>query len=127
MPERSTAAFPKERRLRRRADFLRVQSEGRRVTSAHFVFLVAPGPDRAGPCRLGLVVTRKVGPAVERNRIRRVCRETFRRWPEFLPGGVDLVVIARAGAQALGASDVRREWGEIAGVLRKRAPRRDHP
>lgn len=112
--------YGKDRRLRRRADFLRVQSEGSRVTSEHFVFLVAPGA-AAAPARLGLVVSRKAGPAVRRNRIKRLCREAFRTWPEFLPDGTDLVVIAKAGADALSLESVRREWGRVATVLRKRA------
>ena len=115
--------FGKDRRLRKRADFLRVQSEGRRVTTPHFTLLVAArGDDGAPACaRLGIVVTKKIGGAVQRNRIKRVCRECFRLWPEMLPDGADLVVIARAGAHELTRDDVAAEWRAAHRPLLKRA------
>jgi len=120
----SPASFGPERRLRRRADFVRVQAVGQRATTPHFVLLVAAREPRgagvAGCARLGIVVTRKIGNAVQRNRIKRVCRECFRLWPELVPDGIDLVVIARSGADELGLSDVRGEWERSLPVLRKR-------
>jgi ribonuclease P protein component len=103
--------FPKDRRLRRRADFLRVQSEGRRISTPHFTVLVAaqPGP-RPGPARLGIVATRKLGGAVQRNRVKRLCRECFRTWAGFVPAHTDVVVIARGGAHLLSLREVRDEW-----------------
>jgi ribonuclease P protein component len=111
--------FGKERRLRRRADFLRVQAIGQRATTPHFVLLVA-AQDDAGCSRVGFVVTRKIGNAVQRNRIKRVCRECFRTWPELVPDGIDLVVIARSGADELGAAKVRAEWESARPSLLKR-------
>ena len=73
------------------------------------------------PSRIGVVVTRKVGNAVARNRIKRVCRECFRQWPDLLPPGVDLVVIARQGADALGLAEARAEWLAVERVLWRRA------
>jgi ribonuclease P protein component len=85
------------------------------------VFLVArtTAPDGA-PARLGLVVTKKVGSAVERNRVKRVCRECFRLWPDFVAAGVDLLVIARQGAPQLGLAQVREEWTRAQAALRHR-------
>jgi ribonuclease P protein component len=74
-----------------------------------------------GPPRLGLVVSRKVGSAVRRNRVKRLCRECFRQWPSLLPNGVDLIVIAREGAPELGLADVRAEWRGVERLLKKRA------
>jgi RNase P protein component len=70
--------------------------------------------------RLGMIVTKKVGDSPERNRIRRVCRECFRTWPDMLPAGVDFIVIPKSGAVALGLAEVRTEWGRVKGVLDKR-------
>ena len=75
------------------------------------MLLVAKREEReSSPARLGIVVTKRVGHAVARNRIKRVCRECFRLWPDLVPDGIDLVVIARDGAHELGLADVRREW-----------------
>jgi ribonuclease P protein component len=128
-------AFGRDRRLRKHADFARAQRLGRRVSTDHFTLLVAaqprslgrgpPEPPSApgalGPSRLGIVVTRKIGGAVSRNRIKRLCRECFRTCPDLLPCGADLIVIARPGADTLELADVRREWLGVSRLLRKRA------
>lgn len=83
--------------------------------------MVAAGPDPVGPARLGITATRKIGGAVQRNRIKRVVREAFRLGPDRLPHGVDLVVIAKAGAHELGLADVVAEWDAVRGLLERRA------
>ena len=86
--------FGPERRLRARAEFKAVESRGRRV-SGRFVILVGAAND--GPDdRLGIVASRKVGGAVERNRAKRRLRELFRR-RERRAGdrSLDVVAIAR--------------------------------
>ena len=65
-------------------------------------------------------MTKKIGSSPERNRIKRVCRECFRTWPELVPDGVDLVVIARQGAAELGLATVRAEWESAWPALLKR-------
>jgi ribonuclease P protein component len=110
-----------QRRLRRHGEFVRAQKTGRRVGTAHFTLLVAAQPPPPRPPRLGLVVSRGVGNAVHRNRVKRLCRECFRLLPELLPHGVDLVVIARSGAPELGLAEVRAEWRGAQRLLMKRA------
>ena len=86
----------------RRPDFLRVTGQGRRISSRFFVIFVlareqdaerGPGDPRGRP-RLGITVTRKVGNAVRRNRIKRLVREWFRTAKRRL-GPYDVVVIAK--------------------------------
>ena len=95
-------------RLKRRADFQRVQSTGRKIHTAHFVVAVLVRPE-GGPTRLGITATRKVAPAVGRNRIKRVMREVFRRNRELFPTACDVVAIAKDGASGLGYHEVLAE------------------
>ncbi len=97
-----------------------MQTHGERATSRHFVFLVTARESVTAPARLGIVATRKVGNAVVRNRIKRVCRECFRLWPGFVPDGTDLVIIAREGAHQLPLDEVRSEWSRARPALLKR-------
>ncbi len=105
--------------MRKRADFLRVQKDGTAVRTPHFVMLVAARTELSEPSRLGVVVTKKIGGAVVRNRVKRLCRESFRLTPEMLPKGIDLVVIAKPGAGDLGLRDVQAEWSKASAKLRR--------
>ena len=76
----SGEALLPEERLRRRADFLRCYQRGRRYYGQWVTLhVVDRGPGAAGP-RLGITVTRKVGGAVVRHRIKRRIKEIYRRW-----------------------------------------------
>ena len=103
-------------RIRSRTDFLRVQRDGKRVHTRHFVIMVWPGQDQ----RLGITVTRRVAGAVGRNRVRRLVREVFRRNRELFPR-CDLVFIARAGADRLGYGQVLAEVVSAEAALRRAA------
>ena len=120
-PSLGTFRFAKARRLRSRREILAVQGKGSRVHTAHFVLIVGPGPTSVGASRLGITVTRKIGDAVRRNRVKRVVREAFRLDPSLLPAGIDLLVIAKAGAPTLGLAEVQAEWGTARNVLQRKA------
>ena len=124
MPSVRDASLPspssRERRLRLRGDFLRVQQTGLRVTSAHFVFLLASGAEPR-PSRLGITVSRKVGNAVVRNRAKRIVREAFRALPGFVPDGIDLVVVVRAPLEGMKAQDALQEWRSVSTLVERRS------
>jgi ribonuclease P protein component len=61
------------------------------------------------PARLGITVSRRVGPAVVRSRVKRRIREWFRRQQTSVPGGKDVVVIARASAARTSPVDAARD------------------
>jgi ribonuclease P protein component len=83
-------------RLRQRADFL-AAAGGRKAATAAFV-VQARGRDDDGPVRVGFTVSRKVGTAVERNRVRRRLRDVVRLAAERLRAGHDYVLIGRRAA-----------------------------
>ena len=72
---KGTARFTKAARLRHRQEFLRAQAQGKRFHTRHFGVTLAPMTE--GHPRLGLVATRRMGKAVQRNRVKRLLREFF--------------------------------------------------
>ena len=89
----------RSRRLSRSADFDAVYRRGRSASSRHLVvyaFARDPGAGASEP-RVGLTVSRKVGGAVERNRVKRLLREASARVTPGLAADVDLVIVARPG------------------------------
>jgi ribonuclease P protein component len=91
---------PGRARLSRSGDFDRVIRRGRSHASRELVLYVFPR-EEPGPTRLGLSVSRKVGGAVQRNRVKRLLREAFTLESARLPQGTDAVVVARQEAWGL--------------------------
>ncbi len=89
--------FRKEEHLTRPADFRKVFERRCSVSDARLI--VYGLPNARDYCRLGLSVSRKVGPAVHRNRLRRLYREAFRLSRAEMPVGLDLVLIPRSPAE----------------------------
>jgi ribonuclease P protein component len=108
---------PRRRRLSRSAEFDRVYREGRSHAGRHLVLYFFPREDDDEPPRLGLSVGRKVGGAVERNKVKRLLREAFWAAEERLPVGHDFVVVARAEAGDLaereGLAGIKGELDEL--------------
>jgi ribonuclease P protein component len=109
-------------RLTRSAEFERVYRQGRSQANRHLVLYTFPNPD-AESARVGFSVSRKVGGAVDRNRVKRLLREAFDRSRPRLEGGQDVVVIARPDARELaereglaGVDAALRELLERAGL-----------
>ena len=112
------------RKLSRSADFDRVFREGRSFATRHLVLHAFPRPEAAtldseAPPRLGVSVGRRVGGAVERNRVKRMLREAFRAVAPSLPRGHDFVLVARSEAAELaqsgGAPAFEQSLRELAG------------
>ncbi len=88
--------FGKDLRLRHRHDFLRLARDGKRIHTGCFIAVILAGLDRSP--RLGITVTKRVGNAVTRNRIKRICREYFRHHRDRLTSAWDINLIAKPPA-----------------------------
>lgn len=104
-PGPARPARRKRRRLSRSGEFDRVYREGRSHAGRHLILYAFPrGGERDGP-RLGISVGRRVGGAVERNRVKRALRESFWECAGPLPETHDFVIVARPEAAKLTAEE----------------------
>jgi ribonuclease P protein component len=128
-PDRRRETFSRDDRLRKRREFEACYASGVRVSGRHLqVFFLrgsAPATPSASPPRprLGLSVSRRVGGAVDRNRIRRRLREIFRRNRDlFGDRGGDLVINARPPAAQASFTELRDEYRSLVGRGLSRSP-----
>ena len=99
--------FPKLCRLRKSWEFQRVWKMGCKLHTPHFILLVAENSNKSS--RLGLTVSRKVGNAVMRNRIKRYVRDFFRHNKGKFPVAVDFSVVAKRNAASLNVAEAHAE------------------
>jgi ribonuclease P protein component len=112
-------------RLSRSAEFERVYRHGRSVANRQLVLYTFPNASTERP-RLGLSVSRKVGGAVQRNKVKRLLREAFAQAEGELITGQDVVVVARPPAGELadreGLAGVDAALAELIGKAGLRGP-----
>ena len=112
----SFCCFPKQDRLLKRSEFASVFDSGAKVVCRELVIFACPA---TGKGRIGLVVSKKVGNAVVRNRVKRLLREAYRQhWRSSTAPLVDIVVVAR---HVCGACDFRRIKSALLGCQRRLA------
>ena len=105
----------KEEKVRSRTDYLRISKEGERYQTEHFQVSICP--NRLSFPRLGIAVGKRVGKAVERNRLKRIIREVFRLNKAALLPSSDFVITGKKGAAGLNFSQVAKE---LKGIIEER-------
>jgi len=99
-------SFPKTARLLHRQQFVSMSQTGHKFAGRHLILLVG---EMSGECtRLGITVSKRVGCAVVRNRLKRLLREVYRISRETWPLA-DCVVIARSSAAKCSVADLHRD------------------
>ena len=98
------------RRIRRSSEYQRTRREGKSYQTTHFVVIINPA---AGFSRLGTTVSRRVGNAVCRNRVKRWLRDFFRNYYKKFGQIVDVSIIAKKQAGHLSRMQVDRELKQV--------------
>ncbi len=117
------ARLTRARRLRKPWQFAATTRKGQRLFTRHFLVFVRA--TREAAARLGITVSRKVGCAVRRNRIKRLVREVFRQATASTADPIDIVVIARPGISLPTYVEVDQELASALAAYFKRTMRRD--
>jgi len=98
-------SLPRAARLLKAGDFAALKGKSKRISVRHFVAEFSPNDQTT--CRLGQAVSRRVSKrAVDRNRIKRLVRESYRHARSSLPT-LDILLIARSSAVQTPSSDLR--------------------
>jgi len=114
VPERG---FGAKERLVTNSEFRRVIKDGKARRGTHFVLHIRRGSEGR---RIGISVSKAVGNAVQRNRMKRVVRETYRLHKHEIENDVEVVVVVRRAAVDGTSSSLLGEWRDLlakAGVL----------
>lgn len=105
--------FRHHNRIKNRPEFLACYSRGRKYHSRCFLLFcfADTSAGKQDEPRIGISVGRKIGNAVQRNRIKRLVREFFRLEREAFPSGADIIIVAKRGIDPtkLCLTDIRED------------------
>ena len=109
--------FTKADRILKRSEFLRLKESGKSIHNRYFMVSYCPG--RYDRNRLGVTVSKRVGNATTRNRIKRHIREYFRLNKHDLAGSWDINVIAKRDAAEIGSEETKKWLQNLIDELRR--------
>jgi ribonuclease P protein component len=107
--DRPPLLFPRSSRLKQSRDFATLRQQGQRLVKGCLIANWRILPEGA-KSRVGIIASRKLGPAVARNRARRLLRETFRLHQYDLSSSVTMVLVATPSIVGKGLADVERDF-----------------
>lgn len=93
--------------IKKNFEFLRAYKKGRYYVGRYLVLYALKNGSEAN--RLGITVSRKIGKSVRRNRLKRLVRENYRLYEEFVSNGVDLVFVVRSTDEVPDFYEVKSE------------------
>lgn len=105
--------FSSRQRLHYQRDFRKIITTGNKIYQKFFHLYWTIGEKKYDGQRLGLVVSRKLGKAVRRNRLKRWLREFFRLHKQQLPAGCDIIIKPRLAAMSLSHQEIDKELQNI--------------
>ncbi|MBN1570009.1 MAG: ribonuclease P protein component [Acidobacteria bacterium] len=108
MAKTISEGFPREVRIVRSSDYRMLYSTGKKIHSERFILFWRE--NGIGHHRLGITVSRKVGNAIVRNRIKRLFREIFRKYLRNIPGQADIIVNAKSSCANADYVELRDEF-----------------
>ena len=108
MDKEKTEEFPHHVRIVRSSEYRALYKAGKKIHSERFVLFCRA--NNLGHPRLGITVSRKVGGAVVRNRIKRLLKEIFRRSIIQTPRQIDIVFNAKSGCAGVSYAELQVEW-----------------
>lgn len=109
--------FPKSSKIRSSSDFATVRGKGRTAQSSCLRLSCHPGSAPSDPSRFGIITSRRTGPAVTRNKIRRRLREIIRAALPDVREGLLVVTVAKPAAGGASFDKLRSEWLLLASRL----------
>lgn len=101
-------------RLKKNYEFNKVYNEGRYYVEKYVVMYIIVNNSASN--RVGFSVSKKVGNSVERNRVKRLMKEVYRKFADSIKLGYDMVFTARAGSAD---ADYKMIEGNIRSILKK--------
>lgn len=104
--------FSKQNRLLVRREFLKINKEGRRHSGQTLSFKFLFNKETRPP-KLGITAPRKIGPAVLRNRYKRLIRETFRKILPTLPNGVEISVLPKNNGESPTLAEIEKDFSSL--------------
>ncbi|MFQ6037461.1 MAG: ribonuclease P protein component [Candidatus Aminicenantales bacterium] len=100
--------FRPRERIKQKKDFNRLYKKGKRFRGRYFILVYQP--NASGHSRIAVVASRKLGNAVERNRIKRWFRDLYRRNKDLLSTSLDLVIIPQRDIHSVSWDTLRQEF-----------------